>query len=282
MEAETVVVPITEGCTHNTCHFCTMFRGVPFRMLKEDEINYYMGLAAKIYGRDIDRLFLAGADPFALSADNLEKTVKIVRKYFPDVRTITMYAAVRNIVSKTDAELLRIHDMGIGDLYVGIENALDDVLRYLNKGNTIEEARTQVHRLLYAGILWNALLMAGAAGRGRGEECALAAAEFLNNTRPGLVSVTTFGVFPGTEIEQDANEGKFVQASEIENLIEQRTLIKHLDLPDTIYWAMHALNAIHLNGRLGADKERLVRQIDAVVERMKAQGFNRQLRRVHV
>ncbi|MGN1382818.1 MAG: radical SAM protein [Eubacterium sp.] len=281
VEAGTVVVPVTEGCTHNSCRFCTMFKDIPFRMLKEDEIEYYMDFAARVYGNKVNRLFLAGADPFAMSADHLETAVRIAKKHFPSVKTITMYAAVRNVMSKSDEELSRIYDMGISDLYVGIENALDDVLVYLNKGNRIEEARTQVKRLNKAGIVWNALLMAGAAGKGRGEESARAAAEFLNDTRPGLISVTTFGVFPGTEIEQDVKNGKFIQADEIENLKEQRTLIRNLELPDTVYWAMHSLNAVQLHGVLGKSKAHMLKQLDAAITKMETSGFDQKIR-LHV
>lgn len=26
------LIQITQGCTHNSCKFCTMYKGVPFRM----------------------------------------------------------------------------------------------------------------------------------------------------------------------------------------------------------------------------------------------------------
>ena len=41
---------------------------------------------------------------------------------------VTMYAAARNIMTKTDEQLRRLREIGINDLYVGIGNGLDDVL----------------------------------------------------------------------------------------------------------------------------------------------------------
>lgn len=33
VEADTFLLPITEGCTHNSCTFCNMYQDIPFRML---------------------------------------------------------------------------------------------------------------------------------------------------------------------------------------------------------------------------------------------------------
>ena len=29
VEADTFLIPVTEGCTHNSCSFCNMYQGVP-------------------------------------------------------------------------------------------------------------------------------------------------------------------------------------------------------------------------------------------------------------
>lgn len=55
----------------------------------------------------MERVYLLGADPF--------------RKYCPTVKIITMCAAVRDITTKTDKELRRLVELGVNDIYVGIE-----------------------------------------------------------------------------------------------------------------------------------------------------------------
>lgn len=42
VEAGTLLIPITEGCTHNSCSFCNMYQDVPFRIWQLDEIEKYM------------------------------------------------------------------------------------------------------------------------------------------------------------------------------------------------------------------------------------------------
>ena len=54
-----MLIPVTEGFTHNKCTICNMYQNVPFRMWTIDEVeNYVAGVKAR-YGRladSIDRM----------------------------------------------------------------------------------------------------------------------------------------------------------------------------------------------------------------------------------
>lgn len=148
VEANTLLLPVTEGCTHNSCNFCNMYLGVRFRMLPPPDVEDYLRLLARHYGvsaATVERIYLVGADPFALSARNLTNRIDLIRKYFPSVKVVTMYAAVRNIKNKSDEELATLKDLGVDDLYVGVETGLDDALLALNKG-TLSKRRAGTSR----------------------------------------------------------------------------------------------------------------------------------------
>ena len=69
IEAHTMLIPVTEGCTHNKCTFCNMYQNVPFRMWTLDEVENYVAEVKSRCGRladSIDRVYFVGADPFAL------------------------------------------------------------------------------------------------------------------------------------------------------------------------------------------------------------------------
>ena len=85
-----------------------MYQGIPFRMLSIPEVEDYLTETKQSYGRyceRIQRVYLVGADPFALSARNLLERIDLIRKYLPNVMTITMYARTDNIASKSDEDL---------------------------------------------------------------------------------------------------------------------------------------------------------------------------------
>ncbi|MDO5537157.1 MAG: radical SAM protein, partial [Desulfovibrionaceae bacterium] len=239
LEADDILLQVEIGCTHNRCTFCNMFRDKKFRVVDEETIVRNLQEAAQIYRRHQERVFLVDGDAFTLSFSRLKRIAELVHQYLPGCRTITMYAAVRNIKNKTDEQLAELRRLGINDLYVGIESGLDDVLAAVRKGNTVQDADEQLNRLNRAGIRHCMMLMPGLAGRGRGVESGIAAAELANRTRPFLIIPTTASVFPGTELYDQVQRGEFVEAPESENLSELRAFLEHVNLPESYYWAAH-------------------------------------------
>ena len=142
VESDTFLLPVTEGCTHNSCTFCNMYRDIPFRMLSLSEVEEYLQEVRQTYDRyceRIQRVYLVGADPFALSADRLLERIELIRKYLPNTKVITMYARTDNIASKSDEDLKRLQKAGVDDLYIGVECGLNDVLENLNKGYSADD-----------------------------------------------------------------------------------------------------------------------------------------------
>ena len=100
--ANAFLLPVTEGCTHNSCRFCSMYMNIPFRMLPPAEIEDFLKNAAPqrhAPGEHLSRVYLVGAAQFALAYEKLKLLLALVRKYIPECGTITMYAAIRNIMT---------------------------------------------------------------------------------------------------------------------------------------------------------------------------------------
>ena len=216
IEAYTLLLPVTEGCSHNRCRFCNMYKDVKFRILGDNEIENWLEEIRRVNGAicdEIDRIYLVGADPFAISSKKLENVIALIKKYLPNIKVVTMYAAIRNIMSKTDEQLEKLKNLGVNDLYVGIESGLDDVLIYHNKGNSVDDIREQCGRLNRIGIRHFDMLMPGAAGKERGIENGLANAKLLNEIKPETILLTTISPFPGTKLYEDVEKGKFKRKS---------------------------------------------------------------------
>ncbi|MBQ4490027.1 MAG: hypothetical protein II965_02125, partial [Pyramidobacter sp.] len=82
LEAGTFLIPVTEGCTHNGCTFCNMYKDVPFRVWGLDEIEAFLrgqGALSASFAARIKRVYLVGADPFALSAKALLERAALIR-----------------------------------------------------------------------------------------------------------------------------------------------------------------------------------------------------------
>lgn len=264
IEANTLLLQVTVGCSHNSCSFCTMYKDIQFKIEQMEQIEKDLQEAKLLYGSQ-KRIFLLNADAFVLSARKLKEISTKVIEYFPEMEVITMYASIRNIMSKTDNELREIREMRINDLWVGLESGSDDVLKKVNKGHTINDAYEQLERLTKAGIRHNDIFMLGAGGKGKSIENATQAAKLINITGSNLVGVTSLGFFPGSKIAKDVENGTFIPATELEILEEERKLIELIDVENMPFYGSHPINTTQLNGLLPRDKVQMLQSIDDAI-----------------
>lgn len=281
VEASTFLLPITEGCSHNSCSFCNMYQGVPFRMLPLPDVEDYLKEVKEAYGQycdRIDRVYLVGADPFALSAKNLLERIDLIKRYLPATKVITMYARTDNIARKSDEDLKALKEAGVDDLYIGVECGLNDVLETLNKGYSADETRKQCLRLNAAGIRHCDLLMLGTGGAGRGLECARATARLENEIRPHKILINTMSAFVDTKLDQDIQNGIFTPATEKEHLEEEKVFLEQLELPDCYFWAVHPLDSVKIEGILRSDKQRMLDALSYSIAHVNESTINRRSR----
>lgn len=278
VEANTFLLLITEGCTHNSCTFCNMYQDIPFRMLSLSEVEEYLREVKHNYGRyceRIQRVYLVGADPFALSAKRLLERIELIKKYLPNTKVITMYARTDNIASKSDEDLKALKEAGVDDLYIGVECGLNDVLEKLNKGYSADDTRRECLRLNAVGIRHCDLLMLGTAGKGRGLECARASAALENEIKPSKILINTMSAFVGTPLDENIKSGTFIPASEKENLEEEREFLAGLELPNCYFWALHPLDSVKLDGILQEEKKQMLDALTWSIEHVNESAINR-------
>ena len=263
-EADSFLLQVTVGCAHNRCRFCAMYRDVNFRRISMDKIEADLQEARSIFPK-AERIFLVNGDAFVLDAQTLKEIARRIKRVFPECRTISMYASIRNIRSKSDKDLEALRRMGINDLYVGIESGWDEVLKRIRKGHTISEANQQIGRLQRAGIHHIANLMLGVAGAGKGLQNARFTADFLNQTGPSLIWVGTLEIFEGTELHADMVNGTFLPATEHEILEEEKALIDQIVLQNVPFYGVHPTNTVRISGQLSRDKQEMIAAIDQCI-----------------
>lgn len=131
-EANSLLLQVTQGCSHNKCTFCYMYPDVTFSVCPMEQVEADIEEAAR-YCPDVERVFLEHGDAFVLSADRLVQIADAIHAKLPRVKTIAMYASIQNIRHKSDADLRRLHECGIGGLDFGVESGLNAALRYMSK-----------------------------------------------------------------------------------------------------------------------------------------------------
>lgn len=266
MERASFMLPVEVGCSYNRCRFCTLFKHLKFRELPMSDVEAELQ-RVKGLGGNPRRIFLGDGNPFGLSTEHLLDLLKLIHSYFPDCREINMDATVTNISEKSDEELRRLHEEGIQELYLGIESGMDELLRYMKKDHTVEEAYEQIARLKQAGLIYNAHLMLGLAGAGKGLENAERTAEFINRTGPKRIINFTIFHHESAPLYRDVEAGIFVPSGELENLLEERKLLKLLQVPIESYDGFHDHIEVRTRGRLPEDRSRMLAHLEEAIAR---------------
>lgn len=221
------LIQITQGCTHNSCKFCTMYKDVPFRMqpmewLEEDLKELQ---AMEPHAKTIQ---LLSANPLALSFDRLMPRLELIKKYLPELEHMYTATRVSDIKNKTVEQLRRLKEIGVNEISLGVESGDDWTLKRINKGYTSEDILEQCHKLEEAGIAYWVTFLNGVAGREHSQEHAVNSAKVFNQLKPMLVGTGGLTLFPGTPLLEEAERGEFTPLTEKEMLEELRTFVENL------------------------------------------------------
>ena len=268
-EADSLLLQVTVGCSHNKCSFCTMYRDVGFSVESIEQIEKDL-LEARDAIPHIERIFLVNADPFVLRADKLKEIGRKISEIVPEVKTISMYASILNVMSKTDEELRDLRELKFNDFNIGVESGLPGMMERFNKGYDLASAKKQLARLRKAGMDYSLNIIIGGAGTERHLENARANAALVNETKPRLVFVANLHVDPGSELYEEMQRGEFVENTVRQNIEEEIEFLEGLSLESCLFYGMHTSNVIPVQGMLPHSKEGMLDQLRAGLARMDA------------
>ena len=207
---------------------------------------------------------LAG-DAFVLSFDKLKSIAIKIHDYLPGMQTITMYASMQNIFSKTVDELKILKTLGINYLYVGLESGDEKTLQTQDLKYTPKQALEQLKKLEEAGIGYLAAYILGAAGKGAGERNALESAKFFSQIKPDIIWTMNLIVMEGTPLFDDVQNGTFVEADELEKIQEFKLFLENLDSSSQLISA-HGSNLVGVSGQLPNDKPIMIKALQKEID----------------
>lgn len=256
-EANSIILQVTVGCSHNACTFCGAYRDKRFRIKENAIVNEDIRFAQQ-YCRRQRTVFMADGNVLVIPQEDLVALLKRIRNELPFVRRVSMYANARDILRKTDAQLSQLRQLGLQRIYMGLESGHDATLKAIAKGDTVQSIVEAGIRAREAGIFLSVTVLLGIAGIELSQEHALATADALNGMQPSQVAVLTLMVLGNTPLAARMEQGMFRLPGQKELFLELRTLLQHLELSRSQFQANHASNYFVLNGRLPRDKEKFL------------------------
>ena len=267
-EAESLILPVTEGCSWNKCAFCEMYTAPQkaFRARDEAEVIDSIRRTGERYGAQLRRVFLADGDALVLPTRRLLGYLEAIRTHLPAVHRVSSYCLARNLKKKSVAELKELAAAGLTLAYLGAESGDDEVLARVNKGETFASTREALDKLGEAGITRSVMILNGLGGETLSAQHADNSARLANATQPEYLSMLVVTLHNGGR--------RFLQAwpewqalSQQGLFTEMERFLAALELRRTVFRSDHASNWLVLKGTLGADKAKLLAQVRAAIER---------------
>ncbi len=260
-EANSIILQVTVGCSHNKCTFCGTYKGVRFRIKPESVIKQDIEFAARFCRRQ-RRVFLTDGDVLILPQARLLKRLKAIRERLPWVTRVGAYGNAKSIRTKTLEDLIALREQGLGVVYMGPETGDDVTLKKVRKGVRADTIIKMGRRVIEARIKLSVTVLLGLAGPERSDVHAEATGRALSAMNPDYVGALSLMLLPNTPLGRDYAEGRFRLVSPMEMLRELKTMIAHTDLSGGLFYANHASNYLPIKARLPRDQEATVNLID--------------------
>ncbi len=259
-EARSLIIQVTEGCSHNKCRFCYMYKCKQFRLKTDKEIKEHIN-DLKVYYKNPERIFLADGNVLCLKTDKLIDLLTYVKAEFPAVQRISSYSGPLDLIRKSDEELKEIREAGLEFLYLGVESGSDKVLSMMEKGVNQHQMIEAGQKAVRAGFKLSCMIISGLGGEEFMREHATESAKVISAINPHYFSLLRLVVEEESELAEDVKQGKFKLLSPLQILDENIIMLENMELTDCIFRANHVSNYLNQAGVLNRDKNMLIERL---------------------
>lgn len=276
-------LPLTKGCSNNTCTFC-MWYGAKLRIRDIEEVKKEIDVLALYMNNGIRlpdvpdiiytiakhwdgrRVFLQDGDAMVYPFPRLREALQHLNQKLPGIERIGIYATPQDILRRNPAELKELKALKLGIVYMGIESGDEEVLRSVVKGANYRQIVAAGRRLKEAGIPLSATVILGLGGVERSREHSIETARILTEIDPDFAGALTLTLVPETPLYHQWQQNKFTLVSPLQSLRELKAIIENATFSNCFFSSMHASNYFSVRGRLPQDKKRMLEELEHVLQ----------------
>lgn len=264
-EAESLILQVTIGCSHNKCTFCGSFKDKKFRVRSLEEVRRDVE-EAKQYARYVTKVFIADGDALIIPQKMLVPILELVRDAFPKLERIGVYGNTKSILKKSVEELKVLKDLGVGIVYLGVESGDQVVLDRVCKGTLLDKTAEAAARVKEAGIILSVTVLLGLGGVERSAIHAEETGKFLSRIDPDYAGALSVIVVPGTVLAEEVKNGTFKVPDPYQLLEELYIMIRNTNVTHMFFASNHASNYLPVKAWLPENKENLLKAIRQVLD----------------
>jgi radical SAM superfamily enzyme YgiQ (UPF0313 family) len=282
-EWKSYYLPLTSGCSNNTCTFCNRW-GEKLQMRDLEDVKKEIDALALFLKSNVTvpdipwvvyaiarewdgkGLFLLDCDALVYPFDKLKEALDYMNKKLPFIQRIGAYATAQDILRRSVDELKELRDRKLGILYVGLESGDNEVLKNVCKNVTAQQTIEAVRKVKQAGIQTSVTVILGLGGKEGSEKHAVATAEALSQMDPDYAGALTMTMVPGTPMFNNWKAGKFKMITPFESLNELLTIVKNSNFTHCFFSSMHASNYFSVRGYLPEDKDKMIAALEHIIK----------------
>ena len=277
-------LPLTSGCSNNTCTFCGYY-GSKLKMREVDDVKAEIDAMALYLERGVQiptmpsivyavlrswdgrRVFLQDSDALVYPFDRLRQALEYLSEKFPNLERIGSYGTPQDILRSSLDGLRTLGELKLGIVYMGVESGDDRVLQKVGKGVNHEQLVEAGRKAKKAGIILSVTVILGLGGTDGSDEHALETARVLTEIDPEYAGALTLTLVPGTPLHEEWRRGDFSLITPFDSLRELKTIVENSDFTDCFFSSMHASNYYSVRGRLPLEKARVVGELEDILAR---------------
>ncbi|MFC2058529.1 radical SAM protein [Chloroflexota bacterium] len=264
-EASSLLLPVTLGCSNNTCTFCGTYKGIKFRIRGIGEIKSDIDKIARSYSRSVGKVFLENGDALVCSQAMLVEVMEHLNKSFPNMERVGTYASPQDLLRKSLDDLKVLKELKLGIIYLGVETGDEELLKRIQKGVTSGQMVEAGRRAKAAGIDLSVTIILGLGGVQGSEQHALQTARVVSEIDPEFCGALTLMLDPKSPLYEEWQSGEFVPTSPFQSLEELRQIIAKSNFTDCFFTSNHASNYLPLRLRLPKQKEEGLKLLDRIL-----------------
>lgn len=262
-EADSLLLQVTVGCSHNKCTFCGAYKEKKFRIKPDAEILEDISEAS--HYRRIEKVFLCDGDALIIPQERLKGILAKIKDNVKGMQRIGVYANAKSILRKSVSDLIELRETGLGIIYLGIESGNDEILKNIQKGSERAKILEAGRRVKESGICLSVTVLLGIAGIEKSREHALDTAKLLTEIDPDFVGALTVMVIPGTPLYEEQKSGTFKLPDKFGLIAELGMMIANSDFTRCFFTSNHASNYLPVRARLPEQKEQVLSLIENVI-----------------
>ena len=261
-EAESLLLPITIGCSHNKCTFCNynLMQG-KFAIRSLDDIKKEVDSYIPSVRWSVQRIFLQDGDALVCSQSRLIEVLDYINEKFPNLRRVTTYGTPQDVLHKSVDDLRELRQRNLTMIYMGVETGDEELLIKVCKGVTYTEMVEAGRRVKESGITLSATVILGLGGVEGSRMHALGTAKILTDIDPGYAAALTLMMMPGIPLYDKLQQGEFSIISPFQALEELKIIVENSNFSDCFFASNHASNYLPIRGRLPREKDLLIKTI---------------------